>query len=260
MGKFDGMLICTDFDMTLGRGGVVSEENLAAIRYFQENGGRFTVISGRAPNFTYEHVPIDFCAPVSGYNGALLYTDGGKRCLHRGGCSDFSFLDLLAALWERDPNVAYVIVHAADGSGVLTRGVHPGATVYRSTAELRAGVHLPILNAIVVAYTEEYAKRLLHEIPQLCPHVEAVRSWSVGVEVIFSGDDKGSAALRIRQATGAKRLICVGDFENDISMIRVADIGYAVENALPEVQAAADRVTVSWDRHAIAAIMRDLET
>ena len=51
MGKFDGILLCSDFDMTLAQNEIISPENAAAIRYFTENGGKFTIVSGRHPGF-----------------------------------------------------------------------------------------------------------------------------------------------------------------------------------------------------------------
>ena len=39
MGKFDGMLLASDFDGTLYYNGNISEENLKDIKYFQDNGG-----------------------------------------------------------------------------------------------------------------------------------------------------------------------------------------------------------------------------
>ena len=53
--------------------------------------------------------------------------------------------------------------------------------------------------------------------------------------------------------------VCVGDYENDISMLRHADIAYAVENAIDEVKAVADRITVHHNEDALAHIIADLE-
>ncbi len=50
----------------------------------------------------------------------------------------------------------------------------------------------------------------------------------------------------------------VGDFGTDISLLRAADTGYAVADAIPEAKAAADRVTVAHTEHAIAAIIEEL--
>ena len=50
MGKFDGILICTDLDGTLiNSSEKVSKENLDAIEYFKANGGLFTFVTGRLP-------------------------------------------------------------------------------------------------------------------------------------------------------------------------------------------------------------------
>ena len=51
MGKFDGVLICTDLDGTLLRNDKsISADNKAAIDYFKAEGGRFTFVTGRTPN------------------------------------------------------------------------------------------------------------------------------------------------------------------------------------------------------------------
>ena len=45
MGKFDGMLICTDLDGTLlEKNKSISEENHNAIEYFKSEGGIFTFL------------------------------------------------------------------------------------------------------------------------------------------------------------------------------------------------------------------------
>ena len=49
MGKFDGLLLASDFDDTLyGLDLRIPERNLEAIRYFTGEGGRFAVATGRA--------------------------------------------------------------------------------------------------------------------------------------------------------------------------------------------------------------------
>ena len=52
MGKFDGILICTDLDGTLLRKDKsVSDENKKAIEYFKREGGYFTIVTGRMPYY-----------------------------------------------------------------------------------------------------------------------------------------------------------------------------------------------------------------
>ena len=68
--KFQGILLCSDYDGTLK----ISPENLAALKYFTENGGRFTMASGRYPTHfrdAVEGLPIN--APVIALNGNAIY-------------------------------------------------------------------------------------------------------------------------------------------------------------------------------------------
>ena len=58
MGIFTGDLICTDCDGTLTDShGALSAENAAAIRFFQEEGGLFTVATGRFPKHVLQFAP-----------------------------------------------------------------------------------------------------------------------------------------------------------------------------------------------------------
>lgn len=62
------------------------------------------------------------------------------------------------------------------------------------------------------------------------------------LEVFAPGVSKASAILSLKRQLGADRLVVFGDNLNDISMLSLADKGVAVENAVPQVKAAADCV------------------
>ena len=55
------------------------------------------------------------------------------------------------------------------------------------------------------------------------------------------------------------RTVAIGDYNNDIGMLRAAGVGIAVANAVPEVLEVADHITVSNEEHAIARVISDLE-
>ena len=69
MGKFDGLLLASDFDDTLYDLDLrIPERNLEAIGYFTGQGGRFTVATGRAHRTfaPYAHlVPMNAPAVLS---------------------------------------------------------------------------------------------------------------------------------------------------------------------------------------------------
>lgn len=54
-------------------------------------------------------------------------------------------------------------------------------------------------------------------------------------------------------------LVTVGDFENDIEMLKCGDISYAVGNASDYVKSFAKKVTCPVTEGAISAIISDIE-
>ena len=75
MGKFDGVLLCTDLDDTLlTYDKRVSEGNVKALNYFMDNGGRFTFATGRVPRGAkLRREYIEPNAPMVCANGAGIY-------------------------------------------------------------------------------------------------------------------------------------------------------------------------------------------
>ena len=56
----------------------------------------------------------------------------------------------------------------------------------------------------------------------------------------------------------ASRVIAFGDGLNDISMIREAGIGVAMQNAVEEVRAAADLITGSCEESGVAMVLEQI--
>ncbi len=83
MGKFDGMLLCTDLDDTLLTDNKqVSEKNRKAIDYFKSEGGLFTFSTGRVPmgaRLILEYVVPN--APIVCFNGGGIYDFSENKML-----------------------------------------------------------------------------------------------------------------------------------------------------------------------------------
>ena len=73
MGKFDGVLLVSDYDATFAMGQNVPPANLERLEYFQAQGGRFTIATGRSV-LTFKQVRplIPFNAPVLLANGSII--------------------------------------------------------------------------------------------------------------------------------------------------------------------------------------------
>ena len=72
MGIFSDVLLTVDYDRTLtAPDSTIPERNIEAIRYFIENGGAFTINTGRSVPMTKvfrDRVPVN--APLLLYNGS----------------------------------------------------------------------------------------------------------------------------------------------------------------------------------------------
>jgi len=71
---------------------------------------------------------------------------------------------------------------------------------------------------------------------------------------------KGNAlkALASHLGLSMDQVMVFGDGNNDISMLKAAGCGVAMANAMPEVKAVADRVTLSCDEEGVAAAIEEL--
>ena len=84
MGKFDGVLLVSDFDDTLyGADLRVPPANVEAIDYFTRGGGTFTIATGRAhPTFAPHARCVAINAPVILSNGSALYDFSADRMVY----------------------------------------------------------------------------------------------------------------------------------------------------------------------------------
>ena len=80
------------------------------------------------------------------------------------------------------------------------------------------------------------------------------------VDIAQCGNSKGALLERWLALRGIapSEVIAFGDNENDIGMLRLAGMGVAMGNAVPEVQSAADRVAGTHDSSAIADVLNSL--
>lgn len=261
MGKFDGYLILSDFDGTLchavtdenGKAtATVSRENCDAIRYFQSEGGLFTLATGR--QLEWVNSWRDFFVPntyVSCINGAYLCSLDGTDVLFSRPMED-DFIPLANRIFEACPRLEWVTFGQLGNPLRVDQGTPITASLFGET---------PVYKMVFYAHradSDEYAARIASLVGD---RYLSMRSWINGIEVQLRGTGKGDTVRRLKEQLGdrARVAIAVGDYENDLDMIRAADIGYAVANATPVLKAAADRITVSNRESAIARIIEEIE-
>ena len=80
------------------------------------------------------------------------------------------------------------------------------------------------------------------------------------VEINHKDANKGAALTGLASRLGLTRsqVMSFGDGLNDISMIREAGIGVAMQNAVEEVKSAADLITGSCEESGVAQVIEQL--
>lgn len=102
-------------------------------------------------------------------------------------------------------------------------------------------------------------ERLLRELPERYPTLAVTTSIPFNIEINSALSTKGRALESLCKMLGIDpaETIAFGDGSNDISLLRAAGCGVAMENAEPAVKAAADRVTLTNDESGVAAVIEE---
>lgn len=277
MGKFDHVLIASDFDNTLvyTQGALeagtdippISERNRTALRYFMDNGGYFTVATGRAvPAFADFAADVPMNAPAVISNGAGLYDFAAGRYCYTAFLPE-AIGEHMAEVFAAFPDLAVEVYHADRRIDTI----HPNAYVRSHEHLTRAKaeeverfdqIELPVIK---VLYEEDGEK--------LRRVVEFIRSrpWAEEYELIFSntfllemtarGATKGEMVLRLADMLGVARgdVYCIGDHGNDLPMLAVAAEGFAPANAIEAVRQSGATVVCHCADGALADVVEILD-
>ena len=267
MGKFEGMLFCTDLDGTLyDDGKLVSKANLDAIEYFKAEGGLFTFITGRIPATAQAICTlIKPNAPYGCINGAGIYDPVQRRYLWHATLFEEA-IQLVRAVDEHLPeigiqyNTEQCVYFNKDNEAMVNfRNVTGLPNITCSFEDVRE----PVLK-IVLGHEEESQLTALAALLQDHPQADRfdfIRSERTLYEILPKGVSKGGALCKMAEILHIDmgKTIAVGDYYNDVSMIQAAGMGVAVANAVAAAKQVADYVTVSNNEHAIASIVEQLD-
>ncbi|MBE7026365.1 MAG: HAD family hydrolase [Ruminococcaceae bacterium] len=254
MGKYDNILICSDLDGTLlGSDGKLSGENLEAINRFCDEGGKFCISTGRLPSHLLKFFPKEFFkSPVICCNGACIYDYNEDKILYA------------HPLGEKKYEIYEFLEKNSDQIIRTTIFVGPTLNACEGFKENAAWIKETLSNTIYKVVLSMQSPKAAIELrdkltQKFGEFFNFSRSWDTGVEILDHYATKGHTINHLKNILGGKLItICVGDYENDITMIQVADIGCAVKNAVPQLKAVADRIICSNDEHATKYIVENI--
>ena len=267
MGKFNGILICTDLDGTLYKNDkTISRENKEAIEYFKREGGYFTFITGRMPYYSLAaYNAVNPNVPFGCVNGGGVYDGEAQKYVWTSDMPD-GVVDLVEHIDHKIPQVGIQVclfdktyfVKENETMEIFRRltGLPNLTSHYRDVKE-------PIAKIIFGSGIEDNilgVEKALKEHP-MADKFDFIRSERTLFEILPKGVNKGLALEKLVEylKIDPKKTIAIGDYNNDIGMFKAAGIGIAVSNACKEALDAADYVTVSNEEHAIARVIYDLE-
>ncbi len=260
-------VLAVDLDDTLlADDGTISPRTMAALDSWQTAGRRIVVATGRPPRSAKLVHPYLNGLPMICYNGAWIELQGNVLfqatipvddarwivgAIQSGapGCRlGVEIDDALYINREAQRPGAHVV------SDVLAHTDRPAAKILISLEELDEANPLSLNGRAVVGKPSE---TLLRGLP---PTSRALISPKFDlVQVIPCGASKAAALrwLLDRWGVGMEEVISFGDDVNDVEMVAEAGLGVAMSNAVPEVKAAADRMTVSNEEDGVAVVLEE---
>ncbi len=253
MGLYSHILLTVDYDRTLtAPDATIPPKNIDAINYFMEQGGTFTVNTGRsipmAVGSLIPHVPVN--APLLLYNGSAAYDKASGKLTHctpidldpAGMIQDIAehFPQLLIEIQAED---AHYLVKQDTGWENYCRHNHcpwdycTPETVPQPFLKItfNGAFRKPTVADLCNATAEELEifDRLSHHLQAVYGHkIEMFRSFPRLIDCHAKGVSKLKAARDLQQELGKKLLVCVGDAENDVQMLDGADYAFCPADAV----------------------------
>ena len=257
--------LITDLDGTLlPNNKILSDIDKNAIRKFVQDGGKFTVATGRTLQSTQRYIDeLEVKMPVVMYNGSLIYDNSDKKVLYTNELpsdAENIALDLLNIMENpgaeilRLDNIYIICNNEYEEEHTQICKVDP---LYVPIEEVPKGGWFKILFATSpreISKIEEYVKT--KDYP-----VDFVRSHDIFFEMLPKGSSKGTALKEYLKLMNMQdiRVVAAGDYHNDIEMLETADCGAATANAQQIVKDKADIVlSRTSDEGAIAELIEKI--
>ena len=268
MKKFEGILICTDLDGTLLRDDKsISKENLEAIEYFKAEGGYFTFITGRLPYFVQNiYNTVNPNVPFGCSNGGAIYDHREKKYIYSKELSKEA-MELVHAVDESVEGIGIQIytfdkIYFSRENSAMEH--FRALTGTPNIVEHYDNVKEPVAKLVFGDMREEAIAKIKNILDNhdKTENFDYIRSEKTLYEILPKGVNKGAVLPKFAEllAIDKNKIVAVGDYNNDVDMLRCAGIGVAVSNATAEAKAAADYITVSNNENAIAKIIEDIES
>ncbi len=246
-------VIASDLDDTLLRkDGTVSESTLALFADWEALGHRLIIATGRPTRSARATLaPILAHVPLICYNGAVAFENG----------------DTIYEQYIPGPDVQTLVerllIHAPharigleiDDQLFLNEEPPRPALSGHTVVDLSTVAHRPAAKILLRRSQADLLGDALDVLPDTV-QVMVSNRYDL-IQIMPKGVDKAHAlaALVARWGLDLKNVVAFGDDVNDVGMLKQCGLGVAVSNAVPEVLAAADRITGTPEEDGVGQVV-----
>ena len=276
MGIFSGCLLASDIDGTLMTEGKVPARNLEAIQRFQQEGGLFTIATGRSTKAVLPVFDFIRCnCPAIVYNGGMIYDYEAQQILYE------------RALSSADKRLCAELVPSFPQVGIE---VHSGSRVYLLNRSAESDWHeayeriTPTCTTVEAILDQPWNKvffaldreETFDDILRLAePKLrESGTSYIVktyatdrgsthyACEQMPAGVNKGTALPELARLTGVKpgHVFAIGDYYNDVELLAAADVSAVPVESPEALKRDADFICGSCAVGAVADFIEYIES
>lgn len=242
------LCIITDLDGTLLPASKIPlQRDLQAIRKFEQSGGVFTVATGRTVQASQHYIELlTLKSPMIVFNGAMIYyPDSGERLILQ--ALPEKAKAMTAEIFREQPHAGIEVLCAEDTwvvNNTDTEKEHiqicQVTPKYGNVEEIE-GIWLKVLFSM---FPEDIPAFMDYIKDKHFQHVDFIRSEKKFYEMLPQNISKGSALSEYRRLSGMEefKFIAVGDYDNDIEMLKAADFAVCPANAAESVKAVSDLI------------------
>lgn len=268
--RFAGVkLVVTDLDGTfLSSGKTISPKNLAAVKGLRQAGIRFSIATGRAHQMTQAYAEaLGIDTPLICSNGTILYDWSRRETVAAVTLARDAARELLERCARIGADFVAYTPHRVwfpQGSGRIAvfeqynrlakeQGHRPMDFAYLG------GSFAPVLEeGLLKILVIERSGNDLAQIGEAAVRLPGLlldnpEAGALEINAAAAGKGNGVAALCRHLGILPEETCVFGDWQNDLSMFRIAGYSVAMKNAMKEVRAAATAITCSNDRDGFAA-------
>ncbi len=236
------ILVISDLDNTLLNANGIPEFNIEMIEKFQRHGGRFTLATGRSvAAITPVLKKISLNAPAITYNGGVLWDFSKNRFLHRE-LLPKSAKEAVLKILKKFPEIGCEIM----GENFRIYLIKENEYTYNHVSEESLSYTIKEIDDINVNWikvlfatnqetanlVEEYCKEIGYE------ELKFVRSHQLYFEILPKGVSKGTALKTLckKLDMNIENTIVIGDYYNDVEILKLAGLSVAVDNAPDDIK------------------------